>query len=554
MKKITVFAIAIASMAMAMTSCNKEEHAFTREIKVSVEQNEATNAAKTYIVHDETESRVYWETGDTLTIFDENCYGNIYLASVNGEDCSFIFKRKCTTEDMDETSNTLFAYYPYRMGTTYRNAHWMRIPRKQTSVSGEFKDFPMFAQGPITNLVFKNTCGIIRFKLTGTERVDSIAISTEKYINGSFDANYNSADDNILTPRENKVFGTTDIVLHMTSGAQATTQGKEVNMYMLPGTYEIFNITFFSGNRSYTVRNTVPITIQRSAINDYEVELTAAKFHQEVYGTTNALFSVGSLGNAYIAKGNLMFVGGVGNYDKLGHIWNIHTNGFDGIGDGSYITNEFNTSSEYVNLDVYAWGANMWYNPYGASCGNHTPIFRLNLYAVNAYPYLNSNTTLASNNDKAANAKVNADNTLAWRTPTEAQMQEILDNNEHKMITLSFLNGRTITGMVIVPAYSTLALSAIPETVTTKSQWNAIEKAGCAFLPVLYHRIYKTSGRWNNGLGDKTSSYYQLADSYDANNTPVLKLETSGASFETVHKACGSHVRPIIMVPAAVAE
>lgn len=560
MKKITVFAIAIASMAMALTSCDKEENAFTREIKVSIEQNEANNAAKTFIVDNGAVSNVYWNNGDTLCIYDQKGNGNIYLAQLNGEDCTFIFNTKKTSKDMDETSNNLFAYYPVRFGTAYASGTWMRLPRKQNSVSGEFNDYPMFAQGPINNLRFKNVCGIIRFNLTGNNvRIDSIAISTEKTINGSFNTNY-TATDNILTDRGGLTYGTNEIVLHMSNGALATSAGTVVNMYMLPGTYEIFNVTFFSNGNAYTLRNVNPVTIQRSAINTFDRELDATKFIPTVYGTTNALFSVGTLGNAYIAKGNLMFVGGQGSYDPNGHSWNLHTFGFDGIGNGSYISNTYGVSASFQSTDIYAWGANGYYLQNGSLGlkGNKISIHLLSLKAWNAFPWKkNITTSLSSGDDKACNAKVNADNTLAWSTPTEAQMQEILDNNEHKMITLSFLNGRTTTGMVIVPATSTLALSAIPETVTTKSQWNAIEKAGCAFLPVLYHRGYTTNQNtsWNSStICNRTYSYYQLADSKDADYTPALKLETTGESFEDIHKGYCTSVRPIVMVSAPVAE
>lgn len=561
MKKITVFAIAIASMAMAMTSCNKEENAFTREIKVSIEQNEANNAAKTTISDDGEVSNVYWTNGDTLAIFDQNFNGNVYLAQLNGNECTFIFNRKSTSGNMDETSQNLFAFYPVRFGTTYNSAIWMRLPRKQNSVSGEFNDFPMFAQGPINNLMFKNVCGIVRFNLTSNSniRIDSIAISTEKAINGSFNVNYNS--DEILSSRGTKTFGTNEIVLHMSNGAVATAAGTEVNMYMVPGTYEIFNVTFFSGNNTYTLRNVDPITIQRSAIYTFTKTLEASKFIPSVYGTTNARFSVDNLGEAYIAKGNLMFVGGQSIYDRYGHTWNLHTFGFDGIDNGSYLSNSYGISASQLSTDVYAWGANGYYlqNATGGLKGNRISIHLLTLKAWNAFPWKkNTTASLSGSDDKACNAKVNADNTLAWSTPTKDQMEKIIDKNPHKMITLSFLTGRTITGMVIVPATNTdFDIDDIPETVTTKSQWNAIEKAGCAFLPVLYHRGYTTNQNtsWNSStVVNRTYSYYQLADSKDADYTPALKLETTGESFEDIHKGYCTSVRPIIMVSAPVAE
>ena len=57
MKKLTICAIAIAALAMTMTSCKKNEATIPDSINVTVEENEILNDMKTHLVG----TQLFWD-------------------------------------------------------------------------------------------------------------------------------------------------------------------------------------------------------------------------------------------------------------------------------------------------------------------------------------------------------------------------------------------------------------------------------------------------------------------------------------------------------------
>ena len=95
MKKLSVYIMAIASMGIAMTSCNKEENTVAEPITVSLEENEILNDAK---VHQVGETYTYyWDEGDKIRFIDQNGYAAIFEAVRMAPRAEFDFVQNVNT-------------------------------------------------------------------------------------------------------------------------------------------------------------------------------------------------------------------------------------------------------------------------------------------------------------------------------------------------------------------------------------------------------------------------------------------------------------------------
>jgi len=200
MKKLTVCLFAVAAMALAMTSCNKEENvAAHQDINVSFEDNEILNEAKTHLDG----YNLYWDEGDMLTLVDGSRNAAYYKTHLNGSAVSLSYVR-AIYGTFDEHDGTLYAFYPTTIGIRRDITTRVNLPATQYSEAGELNNFPMYAAGTFNNFQFRNICGVIRFTLqTTNQAIDSITITTEKYLNGTFSVNLNNT--NPLTYIDSKV-------------------------------------------------------------------------------------------------------------------------------------------------------------------------------------------------------------------------------------------------------------------------------------------------------------------------------------------------------------
>lgn len=523
MKKLNVCVLAIAAMAMAMTSCNKEEALNQGDILVSVEENEITNGAKTHLDGD----NLYWDNNDQLRIYDRSNNGAIYAANPNTHPTSFRFIQHVNAaRPFDRDNAPLYAAYPSE--DAYCNGA-IRLPYLETTENGELKDFPMYGTGTFEHFSFKNVCGVLRLMLTGDATIDSITITTDKKVNGHFsivNATEPTDVDNLSTSYSANN-GTKTVALHIANPIQLNGDLKEVNMYIPATSYNVFNITFYAGNRTYTLRNgNNPITIHRTHYTTLNRALNAADFQETVYGSTNAKFKMGNQ-NVYIAKGNLMYIG----TDTRKYY--VADNGFDCIG-----TIQASANINTADRDVFAWGATSYKTIGGSNTGNGITIWPTRIRDAFA---CFSGSFLDGRNDWGWQSVKNLDNNRTWRTPTSAEAQAIITENPS-----FFANVMGVNGLVIVPAESDVE---VPSTTTlTKAQWNELEAAGAAFLPVTYYRTTNAAAQFSNLMRNGSSLYWTAnADENVEGNAMAINLGTNSevASFD---KKCGGFVRLISVV------
>lgn len=132
---------------------------------------------------------VLWQDGDKLTIG-----GKTYVAgSLSPDKKSAVLTPKLASElAQKDTAGKYEAWYP----AAICNAGTPALPATQgyvapTSAGGNLvvaSHLPMYAQSDSTDLIFKNLCAVLNFQLKGTDKVDSVVVtSASKKLNGLFD-------------------------------------------------------------------------------------------------------------------------------------------------------------------------------------------------------------------------------------------------------------------------------------------------------------------------------------------------------------------------------
>lgn len=163
MKKILANIVAVSAFLLLATSCAKQEQAqltgkgrtFTAVIEQSI--------SKTALTRD---LNVNWKAGDRI--------------SINGAEYSAIPKESATMalfqpvgkEAVKDVKGGYTAIYPASLWT--EDGSWW-LPRMQKYEPGCL-NAPMFAQSSTEKLHFKNICGVLRISLTGTCKVNTIAV------------------------------------------------------------------------------------------------------------------------------------------------------------------------------------------------------------------------------------------------------------------------------------------------------------------------------------------------------------------------------------------
>lgn len=513
--------IAVAAMAMTMTSCNKDEATKGADIYSTFENNEVMDQAKRYFIgHDQ-----YWENGDRIYVMDGSYQGAYYAATTNetGTSLNLVWQENAYGQNFNAQNGVLTAFHPADLCYN-RRADMVLLASHQTSVDGTMRDFPLYGKGAINEFVWYNLCCMVEVNVkNGNATIDSVSITTDKYINGNFKVNVNSA--NMLTymgssNNEVSAHGTKTNMLKITNPIVTTSEYQVARIYLPANTYNYIKITIY-GNGGKYVKQINGATLARESVNRIYLDLAEVTFEPFINGAINAVYNVGT-GNVVFSQGNLEYVA-----KGTGKFWQFADNQWD-----------FRGSSQTAGLfteydrDLFAWGATGHYAQ-NSHKGNNYNIWPA---GNNNYSYYNG-TTLSGNNEWGTFKIYNGDNQInsGWRTLTVAEMNYLLENYEHRMVTLSFVGK---TGMMIFPD----DVTPISGTLT-RAQWNACEAAGCVFFVADKYRI-ATGNIWTRIPTSATSSYYWLNTAADADNASALIVDqTEGEDVVTANKEIGAFIR-----------
>ena len=515
MKKIFMSIMAIAAMALAMTSCNKEEVVNGSDIYGTFLNADDLNAAKVHFVG----YQLFWDENDEVIVSDCNDKAGYYHGVLQDDgSIRLIFDR--ASSSYNENNGPLTAYYP----TTNTLMGHVNIPATQLTVAGEASNLPLYGEGTVDN--FHWVCPAVCFALNVRDEsnsgitLDSVSLTTDQYINGYFKVDLTNT--NILTYESkgtpNRGHGSKTNTVSFASPLEITSTPHEVCIVLPAGTYNKFDLTFYSNGNKYVKRLVNPMTFTASLttipFSTASINLATATFAPEVKGAINAQYNIAGDGETpqYVmfAQGNVELIGRVNYWRFADNQWD-----FRGVGQSE-------AKNSNLDRDLFSWGAN----------GNG------GVSAWGVYKDYNfcTGTTLGTNDWGVKNFR-NAVN--GWRTLTETEMQNILTNHQHRMVTLSFVGK---TGMVIFPDGVT---PCDANATLTKADWNALEAAGCVFFAAEKYRTVTYSPTTGKASFYVTGnmSYFWL-NTAATNTASALVIDATGYSFATtVDKKFGAFVR-----------
>lgn len=524
MKKIFMSIIAIAAMTLAMTSCNKEEVVNGTEFYGTL-----MNAGdiKTHFAAD---GSLFWDENDRVIVIDRNGYAGYYHGNVQSDGNIRLVFERAAKKAYNENNGPLTAYYP--TSNNLKDHIWISASQKTTA--GEPSNLPLYGEGTIDNFQWICPAACLALQLTGDNiLLDSVSLTTDQYINGYFKIDLTST--NILTygakntPNRGHGTKTNTVSFANNQPLMITGTSQEVCIVLPAGTYQEFNITFYSNGHKYVLRNNNPLTfassLTTSPFRNMEIALNSANFTTPVVkGTNNAQYNIAGASETprYVvfAQGNIEFIG-------RQQYWRFADNQWDFRGNGQ------NTSKADSDLDrdLFAWGAN-GYNVAGhsvAGYGNGIAIWGVGYTGYNYY----DGTTLTGTNDWGSNVFVNANKQQneGWRTLTATEMRNILANHNPRKVTLMGKDGIVIFPAGVDPCDN--------NTPLTKREWNALEADGCIFFVADKYRTATRSIA-------STMSYFWLNNATESTASALVidPANTDGYYIEpAADKLIGGYVR-----------
>lgn len=239
MKKTLLSIFAIMTLAMGMTSCQKEENN-NITFQGSMETYTAADDTKTVLIGTD----VVWEAADQIKVYGTQGYG-IFTATPQYPNNTVADFSKGTANPGEAP---YYAFYPVSIANSESN---ITLPTVQATVNGDLTYFPMFAKSDTTVLTFKNLCGVLKLNLQKENvNISSIQVSVEegKNINGNFNVRQSG-----IVPTMTYVANGSNTTTLTCSEAQAIDETKSFFIYMPHGTYTNMEIVITTDdNRTCT--------------------------------------------------------------------------------------------------------------------------------------------------------------------------------------------------------------------------------------------------------------------------------------------------------------
>lgn len=528
------FLLAICAMALA-SGCQKQE---TEEFPTFYACAEMNGDAKTALVG----SSIHWEDGDLVKVYGDCGYAQ-YRVTPEADPTSAMMSYNSVT------SGNMFGFLPYRIvypyslaldGSGNNNVLRVSLPSIQQSVSGELtKNFPMYAESMVHNVVFKNLCGVLRIHLQyPNKNIASIQVSANEALCGTYTIN-NSGANPIL---ENPIDAGNVLTLYLDS-PQSIDEGKNFYLCMPAGTYTNLTLTFVADdNTSCTKSSSASFTVGRSQISSITIPSSGLTFETFIPegAPLPGLFSVSATNQVRFAPGNLQYTtqgthavaaGGTmpGTWRFAEHQWNLvgslsclnisyHNNVTPGNVDGS--DNAFISSSYTGWIDLFGWGTSGYNNKYPYMTD-------YDFYNTNSL-YGNGNNDISGTNYDWGeyNAISNGGNQPGlWRTLTISEWRHLYSGRTNYSQLFGYATVCGIHCVIFLPDAWVLPIgcSFTPssrlnvnwnDNVYSFAQWQLMERAGAVALPAAgsrgttsMHQVGSAGYYWSS-----THGYYSYTD------------------------------------------
>ena len=182
MKKVFRIMGLCALVALAATSCKKEEQKLASSFKAELTQ--PTSDAKTHL----SGSDLHWNSGDAIKVFDAN--GTAYMMSTTDND---VKEATFTSETTLDANESYTAFYPASGATKSGTEVLLDLPAVQTYAEGTFGNatYPMAATNTGTSFTFHSPCGLLAIPVKGTGNIGTIELTGKASENLAGQLRYN---------------------------------------------------------------------------------------------------------------------------------------------------------------------------------------------------------------------------------------------------------------------------------------------------------------------------------------------------------------------------
>lgn len=206
MKKLTYLIAGI--FILLNTNCNNEIESTMNEGELSFSSINASMAeVPTSRVHLENDKKVIWDINDKIGIYSDAHTTPISFQCIQVNDTKGTF-----TSENEITGNKFYAYYPYENSNIDGNTMKYTLSNNTSYVAKTyFRQCPMISMSTTNEFKFKHTCGILRFSITGTQRIQSLILegNNNEIISGTGVININAENPIFSIPSNSSDVSTT---------------------------------------------------------------------------------------------------------------------------------------------------------------------------------------------------------------------------------------------------------------------------------------------------------------------------------------------------------
>lgn len=527
MKRTLVSLFSLMGLALAVTSCQKDE---------GVAQFNAAMEPCTYqdgktILNGE---GVEWAAGDRIAV-----YGSAGCAIYEAQPQTPATTATFTLVSGNAGNAPYSAMYPAEIAVSSNS---VELPAVQNSVDGALTLFPMYATSSTENLNFKNLCGALKITLQKNGvNVSRIDVTTNEFVNGVFTVAMNG-DAPTMTYASNGSH-TSSLVC---STAQDISNGHEFYLYMPHNTYTSLTLVITAEDGSVCTLNTnssfMGLNIHRSEVTEINLNANSLNFvpaeeGDAPAGAINGLFSISSTKQVYFSKGNLQYL--------ADGSWKFADHQYDIVGEGNA-----NPAQSSI-IDLFGWGASGFDGkaPYMTSTVNSDYGFGYNRSINNTeydWGYYNA---IANGGNEAG----------LWTLINVTEMRYLYQGraNAAELRGVGSVNG--VPGVILLPDNWTLpaGLNFTPGTsgltggtgytrnTYSIAEWTRMEAAGAVFLPAAGRRFGEVVDKVEIGgwywLNTSNSTNNAAAHYFDFQNNRVISTNQyakhQGASVRLVRVA-----------------
>lgn len=341
MKK-TFLVAALALLTVGMVSCKKEENNISKlRFTATMESGAKTSLSG---------ENLTWDQNEKIVVFGTTGSG-IFAVDPDESDAS-VATFAC--ESGDPGSAPFKAFYPQTLSTDGVNIFFPAVQ----STTGDFANYPMYAESSTTDLLFKNICSVLRLNLQKNgASVTKIQIVTDHYQTGTFQVQMNEAGVPELEPAENTDH--TKIVTLEFDDAVSIATARDFFIYLIPGSYTHIVINLYNGSNLFASKTfhstTSPLQFNRSAQKSLTFGNDQLSYDQT--GALSGLFTVNSNGKKVMfSKSNLFQNRNTSQYRFASEQYN---NGLT-IDDHQYRSIFLSATAHLTSYNI-ANGAGSWY-------------------------------------------------------------------------------------------------------------------------------------------------------------------------------------------------